>query len=240
MPQFPINQSSPKRLILSVGGSLIVPNQIDTNYLKQLRAFVYRWIEQGWSFILVTGGGAPARSYIEGANTVLDGNLPNEDKDWLGIHATRMNAHLVRTIFRDIAQPAIITNPEEDPVEDSYKVIVTSGWKPGWSTDYVACKIAERFSASVVINLSNIVQVYSADPKKDPNAKAIEKMSWTDFRAMVGNTWTPGMNTPFDPIAAKLCHEKGISVLVMDGSNIPNLETCMRGENFVGTTLSEG
>lgn len=239
MPQFPIHQSHPKRVILSVGGSLIIPEKIDTGYLKTFKDFVHKYIGEGWQFILITGGGAPARWYSEAANTVLDGNLPNEDKDWLGIHATRLNAHLVRTIFRDVAQPAIITNPEEDPVDESYKVIVTSGWKPGWSTDYVACKMAQRFSAKLVINLSNITQVYTADPKKDPTAKPIEHMSWTDFRALVGDEWIPSMNTPFDPIGAKLCHENGISVLVMNGANIENLEKAMRGEQFVGTLLSE-
>ncbi len=238
MPKFSVDQSNPKRIILSVGGSLIVPNEINTGFLKDLKSFVDSYIKEGWQFILVTGGGAPARWYIDGGTDVLDGNLPNEDKDWLGIHATRMNAHLVRTIFRDVAQPSIVTNPEEDLIDETYKVIVASGWKPGWSTDYVATKLAERFNASLVINISNTNQVYTADPKVDPSATAVEAMSWADFRAMVGDEWTPGMNTPFDPIAARLSDENHISVIVL-GADMNNLGCCMKGKEFLGTVLSE-
>ena len=34
--------------------------------------------------------------------------VTDEDKDWIGIHATRLNAHLLRTIFRDVADPVVI------------------------------------------------------------------------------------------------------------------------------------
>lgn len=237
MPSYPIHESSPKRIILSLGGSLIVPNEINTAYLKRVRQFVLDNIQKGWSFVLVTGGGAPARNYIMAADMVLDGELTNEDKDWLGIHATRMNAHLVRTIFRIEAQPAIITNPEEDPIDESKSVIVVSGWKPGWSTDYVANKIAERYHAPFVVNLSNITQVYNDDPKKNPDAQPIEDMTWSAYRAMVGDEWTPGMNTPYDPIAARLAQETNTTVFVMNGDNLDNLQACMNGETFVGTIL---
>ena len=121
MPSFPIPDSQPKRMILSVGGSLIIPEKINVDFLKKIKNFITTYLAQGWQFILVTGGGAPARWYIDGATAVMDGDLPDEDKDWLGIHATRMNAHLVRTIFRQVAQPAIITNPEEDPVDEEVR-----------------------------------------------------------------------------------------------------------------------
>jgi len=239
MPSYPIQKLNPKRVILSVGGSIIVPNEIDTDYLKDMRAFVMRYIEQEWSFTMVVGGGAPARKYIEAARTVMDGNLASEDMDWLGIHATRFNSHLVRTIFRDVAQPNIVTNPERSPINEKKKVVVVSGWKPGWSTDFVAAKIAERFGAKVIVNLSNIKQVYTADPKKDPNAKPVSHMTWREYRDIIGGeTWIPGFNSPFDPIASKMCDEQNITVVVLNGADIPNLEKCMRGEEFVGTILS--
>jgi uridylate kinase len=237
MPSYPVNNLSSKRIILSLGGSLIVPNEINVEYLKQFRAFILKNIEKGWSFVLVTGGGAPARKYIDGASAILDGDLTDDDKDWLGIHATRFNAHLVRTVFRKEAQPAIITDPEIDELDENKKVIVVSGWKPGWSTDYVSNKIAERYQAPIVINLSNIKQVYDSDPKKNPDAKPIEDMLWKDFRAMVGDKWTPGMNTPYDPIAAKLASEINTAVLVMDGTNLENLQKCIDGQEFIGTML---
>lgn len=237
MPMYPMQQLASKRIIISLGGSLIVPNDIDVEYLREFRAFILRNIERGFSFVLVAGGGAPARKYIDAATAVLDNDLTNDDKDWLGIHATRFNAHLIRTIFRKQAQAAIITDPEQDAFDADKSVIVGSGWKPGWSTDYIANKIAERYNAPIVINISNIKQVYSADPKVNPNAHAIEDMTWEDFRKIVGDEWIPGMNTPYDPIAAKLAQQANTTVLVMGGKDLDNLQACLDGKEFFGTML---
>lgn len=237
MPKYSTQSLESKRIILSLGGSLVVPSQINTEYLRQFREFIVENIAKGWSFVIIVGGGAPARWYIDAATVVLNNNLTNEDKDWLGIHATRQNAHLIRTIFREEAQPAIITNPEEDEINESYRVIVGSGWKPGWSTDYVANKVAERYHAPIVINLSNITQVYNDDPKKNPDAQPIDDMLWSDFRKMVGDEWTPGMNTPYDPIAARLADQTNTTVLIMNGTNLENLQKCLDGEEFIGTML---
>lgn len=237
MPYYPIHETENKQAVISLGGSLIVPDEVNTQYLTEFRNFIYDQLQKGWRFFIITGGGAPARKYINAATEVLGNSITKDDQDWLGIHATRFNAHLVRTVFRDVAQPSIITDPEEDELSDA-KVIVISGWKPGWSTDYIATKIAQRIHAPYVINLSNIKQVFSADPKKDPSARPIEKMSWSDFRTMVGDEWTPGMNTPFDPIAAKLAESENQTVLVMDGSNLENLKEVMATGNFFGTVIS--
>lgn len=237
MPSYPIHQTQNKQAVISLGGSLIVPDEIDTEYLTAFREFILSQLQQGWRFFIITGGGAPARRYIEGARAVLKEKITKDDMDWLGIHATRFNAHLVRTIFRDEAQPAIITDPEVDEIGDN-PIVVVSGWKPGWSTDYVATKIAQRMNIPYVINLSNIKQVYTDDPKKNPDAQPIETMNWPDYRQIVGDEWSPGLNTPFDPIAARLSDEENLTVLVMDGTNLENLNKLFTQGDFVGTVLS--
>lgn len=237
MPHYPIPETENKQAVISLGGSLIVPDKINVPYLTAFVDFIHRQLENGWRFFIVTGGGAPAREYIEAASAVMKERITKDDMDWLGIHATRFNAHLIRTLFRDVAQPAIITDPETDEVGD-YKIVVVSGWKPGWSTDFVSAKVAQRIHAPYVINLSNIVQVYTDDPRKNPEAKPIEHMSWKEFRKMVGDEWTPGLNSPFDPIAARLADEEGQTVLVMKGDNLENLEQAFSTGTFVGTVLS--
>ncbi len=237
MPSYPIHATQHKQAVISLGGSLIVPNEIDSAYLAKFRKFIQDQLQEGWTFFIVTGGGAPARKYIEAARDVLNNELTKDDMDWLGIHATRMNAHLVRTLFRNEAQPSIITDPEIDEVDET-KIVVVSGWKPGWSTDFVGTMMAKRFQIPYVINLSNIKQVFTADPKKDPTAKPIDVMKWSDYRAMVGDEWTPGLNTPFDPIAARMADENNLTVLVMDGSNLDNLKKAMTEGEFVGTVLT--
>lgn len=230
---------SEKKAIFSLGGSLVCPDLVDVEYLKNFRQFLLGKVNEGWQFTIVVGGGTQARRYIEAATDIMGKEITTDDQDWLGIHATRFNAHLVRTIFRSVAQPALVTDPEEDEIDMQYKVVVAAGWKPGWSTDFVATKIASRVGAPLVFNLSNITQVYTADPKKDPTAKPVEKMFWSDFRQMVGDKWVPGMNAPYDPIAARLADEHGMTVAVMNGSNLENLGNALEGGEFIGTTLSK-
>ena len=238
MPQYPIHQSESKRVVLSLGGSLIVPEQVNVKYLIAFRKFILGQLEQGWRFFIITGGGSQAKDYIDAASKIMGKEITKDDKDWLGIHATRFNAHLIRTIFRDQAQPEIITDPETDELSDA-KIIVAGGWKPGWSTDFVAGKIAQRVKAPYIINLSNIDQVYDDDPRKNPNAKPIDKITWADFRKMVGDEWTPRMNTPYDPIAAKLAEEEGQTVLVINGENLKNLKNIFETGNFKGTVIAK-
>ena len=237
MPQYPINQSNNKQAIISLGGSLIVPEDVDTEYLKQFRDFILKQLDNGWRFFIVTGGGAQARKYIKSAQEIMGEKITKDDMDWLGIHATRFNAHLVRTIFRDQAQPSIITDPEKDKLSDA-QIIVISGWKPGWSTDFVASKIAQRVGAPYIINLSNISQVYTDDPKKNPDAKPVEFMSWKEFREMIGDSWSPGMNVPYDPIASQLAEKEGQTVLVMNGKNLNSLKQLFTKGEFEGTILT--
>lgn len=238
MQTIPASMLKEKKAIFSLGGSLVCPDVVDVEYLKDFRKFVMKRLEEGWKFTIVVGGGIQARRYIEAASDVLGGDITADDKDWLGIHATRFNAHLVRTIFQSVAQPALVKDPEQDEISQESKIVVASGWKPGWSTDFVATKIATRLQAPLVINLTNITQVYTADPKLDPNAVPVEHMLWSDFRAMVGDDWTPGMNAPYDPIAARLAHEHDITVAVLNGKEISNLEKALLGQEFLGTTLS--
>lgn len=228
----------PDKVVMSIGGSLIVPNGgIDTNFLTKLNSFIRQQLAQHpqRQFFLVIGGGATARHYRDAGREVI-GKLTDEDLDWLGIHATRLNAHLIRTIFHDIAHPTIIEHYDiiRKPTE---QVVVASGWKPGWSTDYDAIMLCEDYDVRVVMNLSNIKQVYTADPRVEKDAQPIDHMNWDEFRALVGNEWKPGMNAPFDPIAAKRAQELGVKVVVMSGEDFENIEHFLEGKNFLGTVI---
>ncbi len=227
-----------KICIISLGGSLIVPQEIDFLYLKELREALEKEIKNGWKFVIITGGGRTARKYIEAAHEA-NADVTNEDKDWLGIHATRMNAHLIRTVFRDVAHPRINTNPHD--LEDFYNfkesVLVAAGWRPGFSTDYDAVVLAKYLDIEKIVNFSNIDYVYTEDPKKNPNAIKIEQSNWTDFRKIVGDEWSPGLNAPFDPIASKLAQEAGLEVAILNGKNLKNFQEYLEGREYVGTRI---
>lgn len=227
-----------KPLILSIGGSLIVPNGgPDTVFLAKIKKMIEGEVKKGRRVVIVTGGGKTARHYIDAAVAVRKGIDP-EDLDWLGIHATRLNGHLLRTMFREVAHPVVIKSPMRLPPRWKGNVLIAAGWKPGWSTDYVACRIAGRLGSRQVINLSNIDYVYDADPRKVSTAKPTEGMSWASYRKLVGTKWDPGLSAPFDPIAAGYCARHHMSVAIVNGADLKRLERLIDGKSFEGTILN--
>lgn len=228
-------------IIVSLGGSLIFPEKINSEFIVKFKKAIEEAISKGYRFVIITGGGRLARTYIEAAEEM--GFIDKEEKDWLGIHATRMNAHFIKTVFKEYAHPRINKNPrtKEDLLEhfaQGEKVMVAAGWRPGWSTDYVATILAERFKAKKLINLSNITYLCDKDPNKFSDAQKIEKISWSDFRKMVGDEWDPGMNAPFDPIASKLAQENNLEVAIIGGSNLGNMKNYIEGNEFEGSIIN--
>lgn len=225
--------------ILSLGGSLVVPKEgIDTAFLSAFNRFIRHQVSSlQRRFFIVVGGGVTTRQYQEAARIVRQQEIEDIDLDWLGIHATRLNAQLIRTIFRDIADPRVIKH-YEIILKIDQPVAVAAGWKPGWSTDYCAVTLAQDYNISTVINMTNIDQVYDKDPKQFPDAKPIDRLTWKEYRAMAGDTWKPGMNLPFDPIASKLADELGVTVKILNGKNLDNLAKALDGDDFFGTLIA--
>src|SRR3989338_9713985 len=145
--------------VIHLGGSLIVPHITDDGgmdilFLKKFLGFLRKELKKSHSFIIVIGGGKTARAYQKVASSVV--NIIDCDLDWLGIHATRMNAHFLRTIFEKEAYPVVIDHdPNEEEVAvlkaSNKKLFFASGWRPGWSTDYIAVRLAGRFGANEMI-----------------------------------------------------------------------------------------
>jgi len=225
--------------VVSLGGSIVAPDKVDTEFLRNFSDLIQSFIETDSErrFIFVVGGGGPARQWQSAYREIADGKIiHNDEADWIGIMATRLNAQLIKALMCRWCNQEVITNPcEVDPMTGH--VLVAAGWKPGFSTDYDAVLLAERFGADTVINLSNIEKVYTADPKTDPNARPIEKISWKDFRAMIGDDWIPGKNVPFDPVASRHAEKIGIKVICAGGKNLDNFKKILGGEEFFGTMI---
>jgi uridylate kinase len=230
-------------IVISVGGSLIVPNGgVDEKFVANFNYFIRNYIKKGFRFFLVAGGGRIARHYRDAAKNTI-GSLTDEDLDWLAIHATRLNAHLLRTIFYDVAHPRIIENYEKKLNRWKEPVVIGAGWKPGWSTDYDAVLLARDYSAKTIINLSNIYYVYDKDPNKYKDAKPIEKTTWEEMEAMMarllkGGKWIPGLSAPFDPIATKLAKKLQLTVIITNGKDFKNLQNILDGKSFKGTVIT--
>lgn len=209
-------------IVISVGGSLIVPDDIDTEFLKHLRTLLEKQTTKNdKKFVVITGGGKTSRKYA-GAAEKLD-NISVEELDEIGIAACQLNAHIVRLALKGLN---VSVNPDLD------------FYTPGSSSDGAAVRTALRHSATKVINLTNIDYVYTDDPKKNPDAQKIEDITWTEFRKLIPEEWSPNLSSPFDPMAAKMAHEKGIEVASINGGKLEELAKYLDGKEFVGTVIN--
>lgn len=222
-----------KTIVISLGGSLIVPDNIDIQFLREFKIIIEKFLKKRFRFVIICGGGKLARNLQQAASKIA--NAKNEDLDWLGIYATRSNAVLVRGIFNEYANESIISNPNEK-ISSNKSIIVASGWKPGFSTDYDAVLLAKNLGINEVVNMSNVDYVYDKDPKKYKNAKKIERIKWDKFRKLISSKWKAGMNVPFDPVAAKEAQKSKIKVKII-GSGLKNLENLLSGKKFKGTVI---
>lgn len=223
--------------ILSVGGSIIIPKTgFDIPFLKKFRAFIVSQVKKGERFILVIGGGGTARSYQGALRGVV--KTTDTELDWIGIHTTILNAQFVRLFLGEaLCYPEVVIDPRKK-IKTKKPIIVAAGWKPGMSTDADAILLAKNYQVREIINLSNIEYVYNKDPNVYPDAKKIEQIDWKTFRReIVGNVWKPGFNAPFDPIASRSAEKLGISVSILQGTNLDEVKKAVAGKKFRGTLI---
>lgn len=221
-------------IVISLGGSVLYPDNIDTEFIKKFDAFIREQVKKGRRFIIVTGGGRLARNYQDSAAAVT--TVSDTDKDWIGIHATRLNAQLLRTVMSDICDHVVIDS--RGKLKKLTKAVTFgSGWRPGASTDNVCVKLAIDYKAVVMVNAGKSDHVYSDDFVKNKDAKPFDVLSWKQYRALVPGKWSPGLSSPIDPVAAKLAEKHKIKAVVIDGRNLENFSALLDGKPFQGTVI---
>ena len=108
--------------------------------------------------------------------------------------------------------------------------------------DTLAAIVAQSVSADLLVLLSDIDGLYTADPHTDPNAKLIEKVTVLDdsITALAGGSngkqGTGGMVTKLH--AAKICMNCGCDMIIANGANPENLYDILDGK-AVGTRFTE-
>ena len=224
-----------KTIVMSLGGSLIAPKNIDVNFLKKFRRTILDYIKKGNRVILITGGGDTCRNYQK-ASTQVNSDVSHNDLDWVGIASTKLNAELVRSVFGNSAYDKILDNPDKK-VDTSKKILVGAGYLPGSSSDLDAVILAKTYGAKMVINLSNITYVYDKDPSKFKDAKPQKEMTWKQMQKLVGTKWIPGAHVPFDPAATKLAARLKMKLVVAKGGDLNNLKNILAEKKFKGTIV---
>lgn len=245
-----------KTVVVALGGSIVYPKGIDIGYLKRFKRLIEKFLKNGIcprakrgsggstrndqrcgaavKFVIVVGGGQLARVFQNAAHEVAP--VPNEDKDWIGIHSTRLNAHLLRTIFRKVADPIIIDSRHK--IKNlKYPVTIASGWRPGWSTDFVAAAIANDFGIPEFVVAGKPAYVYDKDPYLHKDARPFEKISWKKYCKLIPAKWIPGSHAPVDPVAARLGLSEDIKAVIVNGKNLNNFGKLLSGKEFRGTII---
>ena len=224
--------------IIKYGGSKVYPvDSYDNKFIQSLIDLVKKYSKQ--EFMIIIGGGRLARIKQE-----QEPEADADRRDWLGIEATWENAEYVIKKFQEAGLevcPDVIKDPTKRV--EGYKVYFAGGWKPGNSTDLVTMMLAKTYVADRVIKISDfeIVKDFSPLKVKDMSkadrdnilaeAEDLPRATWQKMVDLVGTEWVPGLNTPLDPLAAKLGLEnKGIILYICRESELDkvlfgNLET---------------
>lgn len=210
----------------------MAPGEIDLGFLKSFSYCLKKYLNSRRFFIFV-GGGKPARNYQK---ALLEFGADSQDRDWMGIKISRLNAEIVKQAFLGNAFSEIITDPTKK-IKTVKPIIVGAGWKPGWSTDYVSVICAKTYNIKTVVNLTNIDYVCDKDPSKFPDAKCIKETTWGEFRKIVGDKWEPGLSKPFDPRASYAAGKLNLKVAIINGKNLERLEDFLNNKPFVGTII---
>jgi len=230
-----------RTVVVALGGSIVYPREIDATFIRRFKKLIRAFVRRGMRFVIVVGGGRICRVYQEAAAKIAP--VSDEDKDWIGIHATRTNAHLLRTVFRDVADPVIIDARHKFP-KLTHAVTIASGWRPGWSTDFVAVALASDFGTKEFVVAGKPSHVFDKDPclpagrRTTSKAKPYKTISWREYRKLIPARWKPGAHAPVDPVAAKFAQNKKLTAIIIDGRNLKNFNRLLNGESFRGTIIA--
>lgn len=225
-----------KEYSISAGGSLFLSanKEISSYFITRLSNFFNDFSTQGYRFHIVCGGGKLARLYIDGARKA--GVTDIQELDALGILATHLNAQLLYAALK--AQNPEVKYDRNPYVKQDSIISVTGGSGTGHTTDYVAVKIAMMHGFDKIINLTDVEGIYPQTGDILDKSCVIPHLTWNNFLLMKQERHTPGINTPFDPEAARLAQKNNITAIILSGHNLSNIGNYLEGIKFTGTVIS--
>lgn len=230
-----------KTRVYALGGSILAPDRPSATYAGRFAAFLLERLALGEDALVVTGGGGPARAYIEAARTL---GAPEEALDLLGIDATRINARFLATVAEKLAGPVVCPEVHTDVAGAAralrdHRIVIMGGTLPGHSTDFVAASLASATRADHLYVLTNVDGVYTADPRSDPDAERLPELTSSRLVEIVGAPeWTAGMKGVVDPKCARHVHEHRLPLTVLDGRAVDRLRAVLAGETGIGSHVA--
>jgi uridylate kinase len=222
-------------IVLSLGGSLIIPNEIDLSYLLKLKKVLLKNSKK-YKFVIVCGGGSIARTYI---SALKKAKISETLQSYSGISATRSNARFMNYLFNKDAKYGIPSTTETLEKYLKKQNIVFCGaleYKPNQTSDSTTATLAKHFK-TVFINLTNIAGLYDKNPVEYKDAKFIPKITWKEFLQMANKIkYSPGQHFVLDQKAAKIICQNKIPTYIM-GNNPKQLNNFLNNKSFTGTII---
>jgi uridylate kinase len=224
-----------ERVVVSLGGSVLVPGDQDAIFLRQLAALV-RSLSSEYSLVLVCGGGRIARYYISQSREL---GANRDQLDELGIEVTRLNAGMLQLAIGSKAVETMPRTVEEaaGAVADG-KVVVMGGTTPGHTTDAVAAMVAEAIGAKRIVNATSVDAAYTADPKAHSDAKRLTTITHQELYDLVNKgLHSAGPSDVFDRLGAETAMRANVPLVIVQGRDLKELEHAIRGEKVKGTLV---
>ncbi len=223
------------KFVLRLGGSILA-SPINVQLIRSYANIIGGQLSRGIKVGVVVGGGSMAREYIRAASEL---GLPNRQKDSIAIKVSRVNAQLfsyalggrygvsfsMQSALKSISQQGFA---------------VMGGLRPGMTTDYVAFLLAKAMGADLLIKATDQDGIYDKDPRKDPSARLISRMSYSELESVVGGSFhEPGIHSILDPLTVRGLRSTRLKVIVFNGAVPDNLTRAINGEP-VGTLVVPG
>jgi len=223
--------------VISLGGSLIVPEKIDLKFIREFRKIIYK-NRLKYKFIIVCGGGTTARKYISALREL---GLSEKFQSFIGISATRMNARFMSYIFGfnpERGMPHTLHELSKYVKKQDITFCGALEYEPRQTSDSTAAEIAGYFKTDF-INITDVSGLHDKNPKKYKDAKFIPEISWGGLYKMVNeNKFKPGQHFVIDQSAAEIIMKKKIITYII-GKNLKQLDNLVNGKKFIGTIIKD-
>jgi len=225
------------KVVVSLGGSVIVPDDDDDIFLKRFAEMVWSLCDR-YQLYLVCGGGRIARYYIKVGRAL---GLQESDLDELGIMTTRINATLVARVLGERGIGKVPTDIlEAHRMERKGKVVVMGGTVPGHTTDAVSAMLAKEVRAVRIVNGTSVDAVYTADPRKDPKAERLPRLTHQQLYELVNvGLHGAGPSNVFDRLGAQIARDNHIDIYIVDGRDLADMRAAIEGRPIKGTVVSD-
>lgn len=233
-----------KRIVLKLSGEALAGGEgfgIKPDVIKTVAKEIAEARELGVEIAVIVGGGNIWRG-----KTGSDLGMERGTADYIGMLATVMNSLALQDSLEQLGlDTRVLTSIEMKQIAEPYirrrairhlekgrVVIFAAGiGNPYFSTDTTAALRAAEIDADVILmGKNNVDGVYSADPKRDPEAKKFDTLSYIEV--LQKNLQV------MDATATSFCMDNSIPLVVFSISEDGNIKRAVTGEN-IGTTITK-